>query len=253
MGFIGHKIFYKVVHRERVVKQEDSGASTAILEEGVEQTKAGWLTHEALITIYLSFIVFLIGCAATLGIDDLLVSFFAGTAFAWTSWYHGQTQEFKFISSLDYLMNCFYFVYLGSIMPFNQFNNALSVSYVPELNIWRLILVGLVVLAVRRVPIVCLLYKLMPDVRNFKEALFVGHFGAVGVGAIYSCIMAIQFLEDERRKLPQGDDKEYSHYCRLIYMMWPIITYIVFISICVHEGSISFYSVAKMLYKRTLK
>lgn len=251
MGYLGRKLFGRVVGNEENKKiEESSNVSTDKLEAGLTDEMTDWFTQEALITIYLSFILFLIGCASTLGIDDLLVSFFAGSAFAWTSWYSGHTQEFKFISSLDYLMNCCYFIYLGSIIPFDEFNNALNVKYVPELNIWRLILLGLVVLCIRRLPVVGLLYKLMPDIKNFKESLFVGHFGAIGVGAIYSCMMAIQFLKEEMNKLSDIDEAEKNYYTRLIYMMWPLITYIVFISICVHGGSIAVYSWGKNIYKK---
>lgn len=245
MGYLGRKLFGKII------KPGNNGEDNDTLEKGLGHGSS-WFTQEAVITIYLSFVVFLVGCAATLGIDDLLVSFFAGTAFAWTRWYSRHTEEFRFISSLDYLMNCCYFVYLGSIIPFNEFNNALHATFANELNIWRLILLGLVVLGIRRIPVACLLFKLIPDIRSLKEALFVGHFGAIGVGAIYSCMMSIEFLETEMVNLSENDVKR-NHYKRLIYMIWPMITYIVFISICVHGGSIAVYSCGKAVYKRCVK
>jgi sodium/hydrogen antiporter len=247
MGYVGRKLFGKIIRKSESDIEDSDG-----FEKGLGHGSS-WFTQEAVITIYLSFIVFLIGCAATLGIDDLLVSFFAGTAFAWTRWYSGHTEEFKFISSLDYLMNCCYFIYLGSIIPFNEFNNALHVTFAKELNIWRLILIGLVVLGIRRLPVVCLLFKFIPDIRNFKESLFVGHFGAIGVGAIYSCMMSIEFLEAEMVNLSEEDVVEKNHYKRLIYMIWPMITYIVFISICVHGGSIAVYSWGKAIYRRCVQ
>ena len=247
MGYVGRKLFGKIIRKSESDIEDSDG-----FEKGLGHGSS-WFTQEAVITIYLSFIVFLIGCAATLGIDDLLVSFFAGTAFAWTRWYSGHTEEFKFISSLDYLMNCCYFIYLGSIIPFNEFNNALHVTFANELNIWRLILIGLVVLGIRRLPVVCLLFKFIPDIRNFKESLFVGHFGAIGVGAIYSCMMSIEFLEAEMVNLSEEDVVEKNHYKRLIYMIWPMITYIVFISICVHGGSIAVYSWGKAIYRRCVQ
>ncbi|XBW36213.1 hypothetical protein QEN19_001793 [Hanseniaspora menglaensis] len=207
--------------------------------------KNKWLTKESTITVYLSFIVFLIGCASTLGIDDLLVAFFAGTAFAWTEWYSSHTEEFKFISSLDFLMNCFYFMYLGAILPFDQFNNATAL--VPEMNIWRLILVGLVILTLRRLPIVVALHKFMPDINGFKQSLFVGHFGAVGVGAIYSCMLSKEFLLNAMENLDSDEYAEYAHYERLVYIIWPIISYIVFVSVVVHGCSIGAYSAFKKI------
>lgn len=210
------------------------------VEKDMVADQSDWLTREATITIYLSFILFLIGCASTLGIDDLLVAFFAGTAFAWTDWYSNHTERFAFISSLDFLLNCLYFMYLGTIIPFNQFNGAnFSVHDFP---IWKLIILGVVVLALRRVPVVVALRKFMPDVSGFKQSLFVGHFGAVGVGAIYSCILAREFLGDQLTNLSDETSSEYKHYEMLGQVIWPIITYIVFISVVVHGCSISVYS-----------
>ncbi|OBA28527.1 Sodium/hydrogen exchanger, partial [Hanseniaspora valbyensis NRRL Y-1626] len=237
MGILARKGLKKLILAER--EKEDKKNSVLMHVNNESKTKNKWLTKESIITIYLSFIVLLIGCASTLGIDDLLVAFFAGTAFAWTDWYSSHTEEFKFISSLDFLMNCFYFLYLGSILPFNQFNNAVGVRIVPDLKIWRLILVGLVVLTLRRIPIVVTLHKFMPDVANFKESIFIGHFGAVGVGAIYSCMMAKEFLTEQMHSVEDVDSTEYKHYKRLIYIMWPIIAYIVFISITVHGCTIA--------------
>ena len=80
-----------------------------------------------------------------------------------------------------------------------------------------------------------------------------GHFGAIGVGAIYSCMMSIEFLEAEMVNLSEEDVVEKNHYKRLIYMIWPMITYIVFISICVHGGSIAVYSWGKAIYRRCVQ
>lgn len=246
MGLAGRKGLKKIIISENEERQNSS-----MLKTINSKPKKGnkWLTKESVITIYLSFIVLLIGCASTLGIDDLLVAFFAGTAFAWSDWYSSLTHEFKFISSLDFLMNCFYFMYLGSIIPFNQFNNAVG-ELGSNINIWRLILIGLVVLTLRRIPIVVALHKLMPDVAGFKESVFIGHFGAVGVGAIYSCMMAREFLANEMQSLSDAHSAEYHHYETLRFVLWPIITYIVFISVVVHGCTISLYGLSTRVINR---
>jgi NhaP-type Na+/H+ or K+/H+ antiporter len=59
-------------------------------------------------------------------------------------------------------------------MPFDSFNN-------PALGITPGRLVGLfvAVLALRRIPSVLLLYRWVPEITTWREALFTGHFGPV--------------------------------------------------------------------------
>ena len=60
----------------------------------------------------------------------------------------------------------------------------------------------------------------------------------------------LDLKKEEMNKLSDIDEAEKNYYTRLIYMMWPLITYIVFISICVHGGSIAVYSWGKNIYKK---
>ena len=45
-----------------------------------------------------------------------------------------------------------------------------------------------VILALRRIPSILILYKLMPEVSNWREALFCGHFGPVSLLVNQSCL-----------------------------------------------------------------
>ena len=49
----------------------------------------------------------------------------------------------------------------------------------PELGIvpYRLILLFISLLVLRRIPALLLLYRWVPEIRGWKEALFSGHFG----------------------------------------------------------------------------
>lgn len=73
---------------------------------------------------------------------------------------------------IDLLLNCACFIYIGAWLPFNKFNS-------PELGIipWKLVVLFFAILALRRIPSLLLLYKWIPDIRNWREALFCGHFG----------------------------------------------------------------------------
>jgi sodium/hydrogen antiporter len=85
-----------------------------------------------------------------------------------------QTEHDAFSSILDLVLNCACFIYIGAWLPFNRF-------HISELGItpWRLVLLVLIILALRRIPCLLLLYKFMPEVSNWREAFFCGHFGPV--------------------------------------------------------------------------
>jgi len=63
-----------------------------------------------------------------LGSDDLLAAFSCGTAFAWDGFFNRQTEESVFGSVIDLPFNIAAFVYVGAWMPFDSFNETLSLS-----------------------------------------------------------------------------------------------------------------------------
>ena len=62
--------------------------------------------------------------------------------------------------------------------------------------IYRLVPLGILVLLFRRLPIVFLLHKKIPQIEELRQALFVGFFGPIGVSAIFYLYITLQFLED---------------------------------------------------------
>ena len=82
---------------------------------------------------------------------------------------------FKFSFGLDFVFNCACFIYIGAWLPFDKF-------HISEIGVtpWRLVALKLVKLALRRIPPLLLLYKLIPEVKDLREALFCGSFGPVG-------------------------------------------------------------------------
>jgi sodium/hydrogen antiporter len=113
-----------------------------------------------------------------LGSDDLLAAFACGSAFAWDGFFNRQTEESVFSSVIDLLFNVGAFVYVGAWMPFRSFQN-------PEttLSVWRLVVIAILVFLLKRLPIMVALFKWIPDIKTFREALFSGHFGPIGIGA----------------------------------------------------------------------
>lgn len=68
-------------------------------------------------------------------------------------------------------------MYIGSILPWSEFHQ----PDVTGITYPRLFALGFLVMALRRIPSILLMYKLMPKVcKNWKEALFMGYFGPIG-------------------------------------------------------------------------
>lgn len=65
-------------------------------------------------------------------------------------------------------------------MPFSSWQDPML-----TLTVWRLVLLSAGILAFRRLPTIYALQYWIPDIKTKREALFAGHFGPMGVGAIF--------------------------------------------------------------------
>ncbi|WFD01607.1 hypothetical protein MOBT1_000283 [Malassezia obtusa] len=163
------------------------------------------------------------GVNVLLGSDDLLAAFACGSAFAWDGWFQKQTEDSNFSSIIDLLFNIATFVYIGAIMPWHDFVNA-------EINIqiWRLIVLAILILLLKRIPIVVAMWKFIPDIKTFHEAIFSGYFGPMGVGAIfmstYGRLLLIQHVE-----YPPKTTNDV-----LAYTIQPVVFFLVLASVIVH-------------------
>ena len=136
------------------------------------------IDRQSYVAQYVSLAMLTIGSCSLLGTDDLLAAFSCGAAFAWDGFFNKQTEESVFSSVIDLLFNIAAFVFVGAWMPFDSFSDG-EIS----LSVWRLIVIGILVVLLRRLPVMVALYKWIPDVKTFREAVFSGHFGPMGVGA----------------------------------------------------------------------
>jgi NhaP-type Na+/H+ or K+/H+ antiporter len=130
-------------------------------------------------------------------------------------------------SCIDVLLNFGGFMYIGTIINWSDFHDPDGTG----ITIWRLLLLGVMVLFLRRIPAILALYKLMPRVvDNWKEALFMGYFGPIGIGAVF-------YVEHTRHLIPvQGEgDTEYED---LLRALTPTVHFLVVFSIVVHGLSI---------------
>jgi NhaP-type Na+/H+ or K+/H+ antiporter len=135
------------------------------------------IDRQSYVAQYISLALLTVGTTTLLGPDDLLASFACGTAFAWDGFFNKQTEASVFSSVIDLLLNTAAFVYVGAWMPFDSFSDETL-----SLSVGRLICIAVLVLLLRRLPIILGLFKWIPDIKSFREALFSGHFGPIGIG-----------------------------------------------------------------------
>ncbi|OAQ96049.1 hypothetical protein LLEC1_02749, partial [Akanthomyces lecanii] len=200
------------------------------------------IDRESFLVFYFVVALFCAGSGSILGVDDLLVGFAAGVGFSNDGWFGEKTEESHVSNVIDLLINLAYFVYFGTIIPWEQYNSGYF-----GLTAWRLVVIAIFVLLFRRIPIMLALKPLIPDVRNWREALFAGHFGPIGVGAIFVAILARAELEHgEPVPLSQMPDPDSENYA-LIYLVWPIVTFLVISSILIHGSSIAVFTLGKRI------
>ena len=198
------------------------------------------IDRESFLVFYFTLALWCAGTGSMLGLDDLLVGFCAGVAFSNDGWFAQKTEESHVSNVIDLLLNLAYFVYFGSIVPWDQYNW-------PDMGItpWRLVVIAIFVILFRRIPIMVALKPVIPDIKTWREALFAGHFGPIGVGAIYVAIMARAELETHGTtplsKLPAPGVENYN----LLVLIWPITTFLVISSIVVHGSSIAVFTLGK--------
>ena len=206
------------------------------------------IDRESFLVFYFVLALFCAGTGATLGTDDLLVGFAAGVGFSNDGWFTEKTEESHVSNVIDLLLNLAYFVYLGSVIPWEQYN-------APQFGLtpWRLVVIAIFVIFFRRIPIMLALKPLIPDIKTWREALFAGHFGPIGVGAIFAAILARAELETDTTEplgvLPTNPDTE--NYL-VVQIIWPLTTFLVITSILVHGSSIAVFTLGKRINTLTL-
>jgi len=209
------------------------------------------IDRESFLSFYFVLAIFCAGVGTLLGTDDLLVSFAAGCAFTWeytpypkthlhkipfsrlitlfrcSGWFTKKTEESHVSNVIDLLFNLSFFVYYGSIIPWSEMNSP-ALTLVP----WRLVVIAILILLFRRIPIMLALKPVIPDIKAWPEALFCGHFGPIGVGAIYISILARSELEtghgSPAEQLPT--DPNSPNYI-LIQSIWPIVSFLILSSV----------------------
>ncbi|KAF2138413.1 uncharacterized protein K452DRAFT_352982 [Aplosporella prunicola CBS 121167] len=181
---------------------------------------------------YLLAAVFCTGVASTLGTDDFLLAFSAGIGFARDGWFRERTAEARIAEIIDLLLNSTMFVYFGSIIPWSSFTMKSELFRInPGLLLGLLVLV----LLFRRIPVVFTLQPLIKDIQTRREALFAGHFGPIGIGALFLAIESRAQLEtDSSEPLPHPPGDLPLRRQRAVEVIWPVVCFVVLGSTMVH-------------------
>lgn len=195
--------------------------------------KKDLIDRQSYVAQYVSLALLTVGTTTLLGADELLASFVCGTAFAWDGFFNKQTEASVFSSVIDLLLNTAAFVFVGTWMPFDSFSD-----HELSLSVGRLISIAILVLLLRRLPIIIGLYKWIPDIKSLREALFSGHFGPIGIGAIFMSTLAAETLPSPQS--PPANQAE-----RLAATIQPVIAFMVLCSILIHGLSIPFFSLGR--------
>lgn len=194
------------------------------------------IDKESFLAFSIGLSVFIVGCLQLIRSDDVLCCFIAGHSFTWDDWFREETKDAHFQEVLDGLINVSFFIYFGTIIPWGQFND-------PDLVIapWRLVVAAIMVLLLRRLPVVVLMTRIIPAFRNFRQSLFAGWFGPIGVGALFFAEIVLEEIESE----PD------NFHIRSREIIQPIVMFLVFSSTLVHGITVPLMYIGKVVRTRS--
>ncbi|PYH33251.1 putative Na/H antiporter [Aspergillus neoniger CBS 115656] len=147
-----------------------------------------YVDRESFLVFAIALSLFIIGTCGLIGTDDLLACFVAGNVFTQDDWFRLETMDDSLQPTIDMLLNLAVFMWFGAVCPWSSFLNN---SVIP---IYRLIFLGILILLVRRMPIIFAMHKLIHQIEHFYQAAFVGFFGPIGVGAVFYLSVSREFL-----------------------------------------------------------
>jgi NhaP-type Na+/H+ or K+/H+ antiporter len=208
-----------------------------------------FIGRPSLLVFYLLLAILSVGVGSTLDSDDFLVAFGAGIGFARDGWFAKKTKSTHLPNVIDLILNSALFVYFGSIIPWPDF---MPHDITPLISPSRLVGFLLLVLLFRRIPIVLACKRLIPDVRTYREALFCGHFGPMGLGALFLVMEARAQLETGKSiPLPKPPvfHPPFNEKEKAIAAIWPIICFVVLGSTMVHGTSVAAISIGSHFSK----
>ncbi|KAF1844591.1 uncharacterized protein K460DRAFT_365530 [Cucurbitaria berberidis CBS 394.84] len=186
-----------------------------------------YVDRESFLVFAITLALFIVGTCGMIGSDDVLACFIAGNTFTWDDWFRLETLDDSFQPTIDMLLNVSIFIWFGAVCPWAEFyhNNVIP--------IYRLVFLGILVLLLRRPPIIFAMHKHIHQIEEKRQALFVGFFGPIGVSAIFYLYVSLEFL---RKIEVDGEIREDARY--LMEVMNVVIWFLTICSVVVHGLSI---------------
>ncbi|KAJ2781507.1 hypothetical protein H4R18_002833 [Coemansia javaensis] len=189
--------------------------------------RRGWVDHDSFLSFAIALTLLTLGTVSLAGSDDILACFIAGNVFTWDDWFREETKEAHLQDVLDTLFNHTFFIYLGAVIPWGRLAGGAEF-----LTLGRLAACAVLVILFRRLPATLAVTRVTPAIRTFRESVFAGWFGPIGVGAVFYAMVAHEELQDSAYDgLPV---KEY---------LLPIVYSLVAASVVVHGITIPLYHI----------
>lgn len=153
------------------------------------------------------------GTVGLIGSDDVLACFIAGNAFTWDDWFRLATEDDTLQPSIDMLLNVSIFLWFGAVCPWPLFadNDVVPIS--------RLVALGILVLLLRRPPIVALLHTRIYQIEHWRQMTIVGFFGPIGVSAIFYLYISLEYLHKH-----SAADTDLTHLAKvMMVVVWFLV------------------------------
>ena len=151
-----------------------------------------FVDRESFLLFAITLALFIVGTCGMIGTDDVLACFIAGNAFNIDDWFRLETLDDSLQPTIDMLLNLSIFMWFGAVCPWGSF---LRNDVIP---IYRLVLLGILILLFRRLPVVLALHTFqwskVWQIEQTQQALFVGFFGPIGVSAIFYLYVSLESL-----------------------------------------------------------
>lgn len=149
----------------------------------------GWVDRESFLVFAIALALFITGTCGMIGSDDVLANFIAGNVFNWDDWFRSETNDDSLQPTIDMLLNISIFAWYGVVCPWASF------AHSDVIPVYRLIALGILVLLLRRIPMIYALHWKIWQIKDIQQLLFMGYFGPIGVSAVFYLYITLDFLE----------------------------------------------------------
>ncbi|KAF2730518.1 hypothetical protein EJ04DRAFT_38863 [Polyplosphaeria fusca] len=194
-----------------------------------------YIDRESFLVFAITLALFIVGTVGMIGSDDVLACFIAGNTFTWDDWFRLETMDDSFQPTIDMLLNVSVFIWFGAVCPWSEFVHN---SVIP---IYRLIPLGILVLLLRRPPIVFAMRKQIHQIDGKRQALYVGFFGPIGVSAVFYLYITLDFLRNITVDGEIRPDAQFLMEVTNIVVWFLCICSIVIHGLSVPVGKLGFY------------